>query len=65
MFSPFDFLIFFLQKIAAAIKNKSRRNPTTDATTGTTTLLPFSSLGGVVNRLGFSPNLSEEKNQRF
>lgn len=61
MITPFDFLLFVFQKIAAAIKNESRRNATTDATTGTTTLLCFFLLSGVVNRFGLSRNLSEEK----
>lgn len=59
MVLPFDFLLFVLQKIAAAIKNDSRRNPTTEATTGATTLVPFFLLGGVVNRFEFSPKLSK------
>lgn len=56
MVTPLDFLLFVVQKIAAAINNESRRNPTTDPTTGATT---FFFLGPVVNKFGFSPNLSE------
>lgn len=58
MNTPFDFLLFVLQKIAAAIKNESRKNPTTDATTGTTIFLLR---GAVANKFGLSPNLSGEE----